>query len=202
MLYFFFLLVPILFADDTCWSPLKQELAFSKGFSMNFTQIDTYPFMDESKKAAGNLVVWLPDKFSWTSKGDDSGPVTIVSNGKTIWFYQAPDDPRDKGQLYINSASESVNIPAILLSCPGDDFSSFIRIKNTRILYVTGGEGKNYKWARIRYKVKPFKLLDIAFESFSSAKTTIIANSFKAGNTPVPASLFEFKPPPGTRTVK
>lgn len=169
---------------------------------MDFTQINSYPFIDEKKKEKGNLVVSFPDKFAWTSTSEDSVSSTIVSNGKTIWFYQAPDDPRDKGQLFINSASESVNIPSILISCPEDNFVSYIKTGSVRTIYVTGGEDKNYKWAKIKYKTKPFKFIELYFESFSSSKTTIIANSFKLNKTPPAKSLFEFQIPAGTRIIK
>jgi len=179
-------------ADPEPVEQLKSFLSTTRSLTADFKQVLLDETGNPKEASYGVFYLQRPGKFRWNY--EKPFRQEIVSTGGKVWFYDS-----DLEQVTIKKLDESVgSTPALLLS--GD-----IPLEYNYSIERQGNE-EGMQWLKLIPKDanSTFKYLLIGLESGSlkgmelsdnfGQLTRIYFSNIKL-NTPISASLFEFKPP-------
>ena len=76
---------------------IQKKYESIKNFSAEFVQETYQRSFDRTHKLEGSVYLSKPGRMRWDYRGD--APQQIVSDGKTLWFYQPSDKTVMKGDL-------------------------------------------------------------------------------------------------------
>lgn len=179
-------------ADPEPVDQLKSFLAATRSLTADFKQVLLDEMGNPKEASYGVFYLQRPGKFRWNY--ETPFRQEIVSSSGKVWFYDS-----DLEQVTIKKLDASVgSTPALLLS--GD-----IPLEYNYTIERQGDEGA-MQWLKLVPKDvdSTFKYLLIGLENGSlngmelsdnfGQLTRIYFSNIKI-NTPIPASLFDFKPP-------
>lgn len=157
--------------------------------------------LDRTVPASGTVVFKRPGKMRWDLDGDE--PQIIVSDGKTVWFYQPADEQVLKAPL--DSVFRSTT-PVSFLTGVGkiaDDFA--VRIKSQtpdRIELLLDPKRAKEDLGSLELVVEPDSL-DITEARITDpvGNVTDLKFSNRRRNTGVRDDAFDFEVPPGVDVV-
>ncbi|RAO78035.1 outer membrane lipoprotein chaperone LolA [Dyella jiangningensis] len=163
-------------------------------FSQTMTDANGHP----GKPSAGTLALQAPRQFRWETLTPSKQ--TIVADGSRVWLY---DPDLEQVTVRVQSAEESHSPLTVLTDVKqmDKDFNA-----------VEQGEHDGLVWLRLTSKAKDpqFDYADLGFDANGLARmmfrdqlgaTTDIRFSGWQRNVDVPASTFNFVPPPGADVI-
>lgn len=163
-------------------------------FSQTMTDANGHP----GKASSGTLALQAPRQFRWETLAPSKQ--TIVADGSRVWLY---DPDLEQVTVRVQSAEESHSPLTVLTDVKqmDKDFNA-----------VEQGEHDGLSWLRLTSKAKDpqFDYADLGFDANGLARmmfrdqlgaTTDIRFSNWQRNVDVPASTFNFVPPPGADVI-
>jgi outer membrane lipoprotein-sorting protein len=183
----------------SCWNPV-QNLLKGKDLIISFDQKSYYKFLPRPKSSSGALMVSANGKFYWTLEGSNAG--SVISNGSKVWIY-TPAEDKDPATLMVRPAGNFFNPATVFNACFEDNLISYSSKESktgtvNEVVFDTL-DGNSYKWISVKYIQEPFRIINIEYEDSSGTKNVIKTKSFKYAK--LPASVYSFKPPSGTRII-
>jgi outer membrane lipoprotein carrier protein len=184
-------------ADARAAERLAAALQGVSGLRAEFRQSVTDANGQPMESAEGTLSLSRPGRFRWDYR---IPPQVIVSDGTTVWFYDA-----DLAQVTIRSAAETLaGTPALLLAGSGDLRASFE--------IADGGEEEGLAWSRLTPKETEgdFRELRVGIAGVELRRmvlvdrlgqTTRLEFSRVERNPRFDSGAFRFTPPPGVDVV-
>lgn len=181
------------------------DAKYSKAATLTakFTQVNESAALKQKKTSSGVITAKRPDKVRWETLSPD--PNTLVSDGKTFWYYTPPFDEGERGQLIVKKAAEiQSRLATALLS------GSFSSVKGMRfrkvspskfvILPRTGSAGTV---ERIEIEVDPERKLiqRVLLDHKGGNRAEITLKEITLG-VETPDEKFRFSPPPNTDRVE
>ena len=163
-------------------------------FAQTMTDANGHP----GKASSGTLALQAPRQFRWETLAPSKQ--TIVADGSRVWLY---DPDLEQVTVRVQSAEESHSPLTVLTDVKqmDKDFNA-----------VEQGEHDGLVWLRLTSKAKDpqFDYADLGFDANGLARmmfrdqlgaTTDIRFSGWQRNVDVPASTFNFTPPPGADVI-
>jgi outer membrane lipoprotein carrier protein len=163
-------------------------------FSQTMTDANGHP----GKASSGTLALQAPRQFRWETLAPSKQ--TIVADGSRVWLY---DPDLEQVTVRVQSAEESHSPLTVLTDVKqmDKDFNA-----------VEQGEHDGLSWLRLTSKAKDpqFDYADLGFDANGLSRmvfrdqlgaTTDIRFSGWQRNVEVPASTFNFTPPPGADVI-
>lgn len=182
---------------------LKTLLAGVESLQANFQQQMVNNKGVVLQKSSGKMWLQKPGKFRWSIEGKDKR--LVIADGKQIWDYDI-----DLDQVTVQPFSQGqTSAPIFFLT--GDtqslskDFTVANLTKNQALpdcdqsfeLKPKQSQGA-FQWIRVGFKNKALKTLEVLDQLGQQARfqfTELVLNS------KIPATQFQFKPPPGVDVV-
>ena len=182
--------------------PARARLdAFAQGLhaiSGNFTQTLTNADGQAGQSSSGTLVLEAPHQFRW----DTLAPYkqTIVADGSRVWLY----DPELEQVTVRKQDTEEAHSPLTVLTD--------LKQLDNQFKVTEQGERDGLVWLRLTSAGKDpqFEYADLGFDANGLARmqfkdqlgsTTDIRFSNWQRNVDIPASTFNFVPPPGADVI-
>jgi outer membrane lipoprotein carrier protein len=211
-------------AADTGGAALFDYLNGLDRLSTEFTQTVTDAHGLQAEAGSGSLQVQRPNRFRWdyrpnpepgaaatgasggaaaspdAASSPDSGQL-MVADGKNLWFYD-----RELAQVTVKPITAAISsTPIMLLS------SSPEQLRATFDL-TAGGTHEGLLWVQVKphSAAADFSRAELAFDGARLARMIVHDNlgqtvrldfQHAARNVSLPASLFEFKTPPGVDLI-
>jgi outer membrane lipoprotein carrier protein len=167
-----------------------------------FKQLTESAATGTKKPSEGRIAIKRPDKVRWETTSPD--PNLLVSNGKKAWYYTAPFDETEHGQVteYPASRIKSKLADAIL---SGEFSGKDLKIKTIDVTHFSiipkKGTAANVKEAKV--KVDPIQKtivqVEILYDDGNHAQIDL--SNIKLGEK-LGDDVFVFQAPPNTDHIK
>jgi outer membrane lipoprotein carrier protein len=198
------LLLPLSGVTAGAGTPLDRYLGGLQSLRAEFTQVVVDARGQEIERGTGLLAVQRPGRFSWEyapqTTGADAGQL-LVADGSNLWFYD-----RELAQVTVRPVDEALSAtPIVLLSGTAAELDAAFAIE---LAPRSGG----LDWVRVtpRSASADFARAELAFKGATLARmvisdrlgqTVTLQFGRSARNVALPATQFQFAPPPGVDLI-
>ena len=182
---------------------IEKKYQAAATLSAEFNQINEQAALGTTKKSAGVIFIKHPDKMRWETRTPDAN--TLVSNGKTVWFYTPPFDEEDRGQVIEKSAKSirSKLMDALLAGKFSATRGLQIREKTPQsfVLIPKKGTAGTVKRAEIEVSLERKWIQKVIIEHRDGNRSEIALSNIELGK-PLEDSQFNFVAPANTDRVR
>ena len=189
-------------ADADAATALTQLLLNVKTMQADFTQIVTARAQAALPPTTGHMALARPGKFRWQILR----PIAqlIIANGQRLWVYDV-----DLEQVTIRSLTHAAGLtPALLLSASSLNLTHDFRVQSlpnpsaraNQPIFLLLPKDPDDPFASIRLTFLHNTIREMRLADRLGHITTITFTNVQIG-TPLPATLFEFKPQPNVDVI-
>ena len=185
-------------------TPLDRYLSGLQSLRAEFTQVVVDARGQEIERGAGLLAVQRPGRFRWEyaprAAGADAGQL-LVADGRNLWFFD-----RELAQVTVKPVDEALSAtPIVLLSGTAAELAAAFTIE-------PAPRAAGLDWVRVtpRSASADFAQAQLAFKGATLARmvisdrlgqTVTLQFGRSVRNAALPATQFQFEPPPGVDVI-
>lgn len=184
-------------ASPSASAELRQYYVATKSLSGHFTQVTVRGDGSVAQRSDGDMAMERPNRFDWTY--DTPYKQKIVADGRHLWVYD--EDLEQVTERPLNSALGAG--PALLLSSDYSALQKQFQISDEAdrgwVRLVPSTKDWDFKWIRLKMAGGVPRVIELRDDL---GQTTRLTLSGLKRNPSLPASLFEFSPPPGVDVIR